>query len=1165
MRIDTLRLIAFGKFTDLTLDLSAGSAGLHIILGENEAGKSTTLRAIEQLLYGIPSRTTDAFLHPMPKLRLGGTLVNADGRTLSFIRRKAQRETLRDANDQNSLGENALEPFLRQIDQATFSSMFGLNWEKLQREGQEILRGGGQIGPLLFSAGSGIGSLRKVREQLQSQADLLFVPRGQKPKINEIISQIDNLRDQIKELSRHSQERQKIDADLDNENARRASWQTKLQAAQAEHRRLTTIKNAQPLVIERQRLAEQLKSLRDVVPLPIDFRDRYRELITQEHVLDGKQQHLAHLEQQLQASLQEITIDDDLLDRSTEIEALQHEWGAMEKAAKDRIGLVAKLQELATRAAQTGPLINDTPWSRADRAVILQLGERASDLQRQQDHIEDAIRKSNLRRQRIEKDRNDLGPAIDIHSIPRLLEQAENWGNLDALIDERQSSLRTVRNKMDQSLRTIGLPNVAIDHFRAIPWPAETVAQELIDQIRQAKGLLASCAEKLEESQESLRQVSHQIEQHAREYPLPTNADLLDSRAHRDELWQTIRQDLAASRLPPPATLEEFELLLRRADRFADELRTHADQVATVVRLSIERKQRTADIARSQRKHDAQQLLVTELHQQWSNLWTPTGLPVGNVTEMLAKLRSARELETSITDYFAQQHLLDEYKQKREQFLAQITPHLKDHADPPTLFQDAVRRARQLLEKETLRATADAQFQRQWNDANEELLHLQADRTQLVAQWDNWTKEWQAALQRVGLDPQTSPLVAIEAARVQQDLAELELERTELQKRIDAIDADASQFNQRLKDWQHDSPVSVAELTRRLAAARAQDAQSKQIAQQLSRCTQERTSLAQTRLEIDARWKTLLAEAATNQPDDLPTRMNQADILRDTMKEWEHIDRQLAPLVRASTDLHLIDAAQNITADQLEEGLASAAATVEQAQNERSTLDQSIGSLRTKQQQIDGQADAAELAQTMQAKLALLEQYLQQYLRLTLAKEVLDQTIERYRQENESSLLTRAGSIFQQLTGGSFERLDVEFDDKSQPHLVGIRPGSTQPFEIKSMSEGTADQLYLAVRLAAVETYLRDHEPIPLLVDDILVNFDDDRAAATFRLLGDLSKQTQIIFFTHHPHLIQIAQQELPNDILFIHRLQPTMASTDAPPALPPTKIRGRKQGPIDA
>jgi uncharacterized protein YhaN len=98
------------------------------------------------------------------------------------------------------------------------------------------------------------------------------------------------------------------------------------------------------------------------------------------------------------------------------------------------------------------------------------------------------------------------------------------------------------------------------------------------------------------------------------------------------------------------------------------------------------------------------------------------------------------------------------------------------------------------------------------------------------------------------------------------------------------------------------------------------------------------------------------------------------------------------------------------------------------------------------------------------------------------------------------------------------------------------------------MSEGTADQLYLSVRLAAVEAYVANHEPIPFLVDDILINFDDQRSAATLSVLGELSQQTQVIFLTHHAHLLDIAREVLPADVLFTHELRPTMGSADAPP-----------------
>ena len=64
MKILQLNLIAFGPFNETLLDLSEGEEGLHIVYGPNEAGKSSALRGLRQLLYGIPERSYDDFLHP---------------------------------------------------------------------------------------------------------------------------------------------------------------------------------------------------------------------------------------------------------------------------------------------------------------------------------------------------------------------------------------------------------------------------------------------------------------------------------------------------------------------------------------------------------------------------------------------------------------------------------------------------------------------------------------------------------------------------------------------------------------------------------------------------------------------------------------------------------------------------------------------------------------------------------------------------------------------------------------------------------------------------------------------------------------------------------------------------------------------------------------------
>ena len=80
---------------------------------------------------------------------------------------------------------------------------------------------------------------------------------------------------------------------------------------------------------------------------------------------------------------------------------------------------------------------------------------------------------------------------------------------------------------------------------------------------------------------------------------------------------------------------------------------------------------------------------------------------------------------------------------------------------------------------------------------------------------------------------------------------------------------------------------------------------------------------------------------------------------------------------------------------------------------------------------------------------------------------------------------------------------------------------------MEAMSDGTRDQLYLAMRLAALKMRLGTHEPMPLIVDDLLITFDDERTEAALDVLADLSRLTQVILFTHHGRVTEASKKLL--------------------------------------
>ena len=96
--------------------------------------------------------------------------------------------------------------------------------------------------------------------------------------------------------------------------------------------------------------------------------------------------------------------------------------------------------------------------------------------------------------------------------------------------------------------------------------------------------------------------------------------------------------------------------------------------------------------------------------------------------------------------------------------------------------------------------------------------------------------------------------------------------------------------------------------------------------------------------------------------------------------------------------------------------------------------------------------------------------------------------------------------------------------------LVGVRPdGST--VQVSGLSTGTADQLYIALRVASVLEYLDRAPTLPFITDDLFINFDDERATAGFKVLSQLAEKTRVIFFTHHRHLVEIGQRSFGSSV----------------------------------
>ncbi len=189
MKLQKLNLIAYGPFSDRTLNFTTSAANLHLVYGPNEAGKSSSLRAITDFLYGIPARTSDDFIHPYNKLRIGAELEHSNGTTLQAIRRKANQNALRCGQDSNVVDESILFQFTGNLTKELFLTLHGLNHERLRLGGDSIVRGTGHIGSLLFASAAGLSDLRPLQSKLNDETDKLMTSTGRSGAIVDKIKQ----------------------------------------------------------------------------------------------------------------------------------------------------------------------------------------------------------------------------------------------------------------------------------------------------------------------------------------------------------------------------------------------------------------------------------------------------------------------------------------------------------------------------------------------------------------------------------------------------------------------------------------------------------------------------------------------------------------------------------------------------------------------------------------------------------------------------------------------------------------------------------------------------------------------------------------------------------------------------------------------------------------
>jgi uncharacterized protein YhaN len=149
-------------------------------------------------------------------------------------------------------------------------------------------------------------------------------------------------------------------------------------------------------------------------------------------------------------------------------------------------------------------------------------------------------------------------------------------------------------------------------------------------------------------------------------------------------------------------------------------------------------------------------------------------------------------------------------------------------------------------------------------------------------------------------------------------------------------------------------------------------------------------------------------------------------------------------------------------------------------------------------------------------------------MRLVIAQALLEQTVAFYEQERQPGVVRRASEYLQAITAGRYLRIQYPLG-ASQPMIV--EAGERQK-GIDQLSRGLAGQVYLAIRFGYIDEYTETAQSLPVIFDDVLVNFDNERSRQACRAIGELARRHQVLYFTCHPETETMLTEEVPGAVV---------------------------------
>lgn len=1142
MRIARLDLLRYGKFTGKSVSLPRAAKDFHLIVGPNEAGKSTLRNAVQDLLFGIETRSRYNFLHPHSEMCLGALIEGGD-ESLDFLRTKARNKTLQTVAG-TMLPDNALIPFLGQVDRTFFDQMFGLNHERLVSGGQEILSASNDIGRILFQAAAGIGSLGEVRDRLEEEADKLWAKRKSGDREYYIASaELDQAEAALKQAIVRTKDWQEARSRVEQIEADLKLAQEQYRTLEQERVKLERVRRIAPMLTTLADLDRQITELGEVASLPEDAAD---QLSTAEHEIATATASLILFEEQaadLQKKIKDLHPNDSILFRGADIEALS---GMRQQLRNHESDIGKREEEIRVLWQSIQESMRQLGWPEEDEDALAQrlpnslVRSAIDNLVRRHEVLDQALEAAGDMLSSREEEVKGIDAeiaALPATKIPVTLSDAlgtaRSLGDVAAHEKRMETQIARLKRELETFELELGEWNPGTDSLCKLLPPTQDEINALIKQRNDLESTALTAKGRLAEARSEVQSLQLEISQYRCAHHPVTLEDVHQVRTSRDSIWNAIKIGTASLE----ESAHSYEKMVGESDSLSDKRHDKAQEETELQSLGdrlqrLEQKKATLESS----MHESMGAL-TIFEQDWEVRISGFGL-VGMPLLKINDWRYARERALNAAD------ALLEAQSSRQDFVANV-----DHAryalteamlaikpDAQKINLSAlIMMADEVLHAATRTEERGAVLATQKIRAEAAIPGLKDQVAHAQVALETWQSELQKNLELAHLQPDAG-IGTIEGAlklfeSIYQNLQKIRDIRAN---RIEMMRRDLKGFADTAISLVLDiAPASANEpapqiaisldsqLKRELSAFQELGRLKTELVTAIDQANAARSNIAKAMASLDP----LLRISGTMDNDGLRTAIKNSDKLRSITSTVDQVIGQLLQVGDGLGREALKSEFETIDAATISIRLTEIKHQTDEVVSQQNRLSGELNSASAALGKIAGQDEAARAESKRQEALARMSNAAERYIKVYTAAKLLRWSIEQFRESKQGPMLTRASEVFCGLTQGAFNKLVVDYE--SEPLRLSGRRVTGEVVDIEGMSEGTRDQLYLALRLAALELHLEQTEPMPFIADDLFINYDDGRAKAGLEALAKLSEMTQVIFLSHHDHLVPIAQSVL--------------------------------------